>query len=213
MNLDDLMAVWRSQDAAPLHGVDKTLLHLALRQDEAKLQKERRIERWMTYVGSAGLVACMTIFLFMMIYDDDPRTDWDFAIPVVGAAAALLWGGAMYLSHRAQALRERRFGESLRDQLGRRIAQLDYQATRVVRLASVLATALPPVVCATAIILAGWRINNEPFRTEWFWIVGAIVVCALGSAAGVWEQRRRMERDLWPRKRRLEALLKEIDAP
>ena len=39
MNLDDLMAVWRSQDAAPLHGVNKTLLHLALRQDEAKLQK------------------------------------------------------------------------------------------------------------------------------------------------------------------------------
>ena len=50
MNLDDLMAVWRSQDAAPLHGVDKTLLHLALRQDEAKLQKQRRIERWIIYL-------------------------------------------------------------------------------------------------------------------------------------------------------------------
>jgi hypothetical protein len=37
-------------------------------------------------------------------------------------------------------------------------------------------------------------------------------VCAIGSAAGVWEQRRSMERDLLPRKRRLEALLKEIDA-
>ena len=37
MNLDDLMAVWKSRDAAPLHDVDKTLLHLALRQDEAKL--------------------------------------------------------------------------------------------------------------------------------------------------------------------------------
>ena len=211
MNLDELMSVWRSQDAAPLHGVDKTLLHLALRQDEATLQKERRIERGITYVGSAGLVACMTVFLFMMIYDDDSRTDWDFAIPVVGAAAALLWGGAMYVSHRAQALRERRFGESLRDQLGRRIAQLDYEATRVVRLASTLATALPPVVCATAIILAGWRVNNEPFRTEWVWIVGAILVCALGSVAGVWGQRRSLQRDLLPRKRRLEALLKELD--
>ena len=42
MNLDELMAVWRTQDAAPLHDVNKTLLHLALRQDEAKLQKERR---------------------------------------------------------------------------------------------------------------------------------------------------------------------------
>jgi hypothetical protein len=211
MNLDELMSVWRSQDAAPLHGVDKTLLHLALRQDEAKLQKERRIERWTTYVGSAGLVAAMAVFLFIMIYDDDPRADWDFAIPAVGAAAALLWGGAMYVSHRAQAARERHFGESLRDQLGRHIAQLDYQATRLVRLASVLATALPPLVCATAIILAGWRVNNEPFRTEWVWIVGSIFVCALGSVAGVWEQRRSWQQDLLPRKRRLEALLKELD--
>jgi hypothetical protein len=211
MNVDELMSVWRSQDAAPLHGVDKTLLHLALRQDEARLQKERRIERWMTYVGSVGLVAGMAVFLFIMVYDDDPRTGWDFAIPVIGAAAALLWGGAMYVSHRAQAVRERQFGESLRDQLGRHIAQLDYQATRVVRVASVLATALPPLVCATAIILAGWRVNNEPFRTEWVWIVGGIFVCAVGSVAGVWEQRRSWQRDLLPRKRQLEALLKELD--
>jgi hypothetical protein len=56
-------------------------------------------------------------------------------------------------------------------------------------------------------------VNNEPFGTEWSWIVGAIVVCAIGSVAGVWEQRRRMERDLLPRKRRLQALLKELDAP
>ena len=119
----------------------------------------------------------------------------------------------MYVSHRAQAVRERQFGESLRDQLGRHIAQLDYQATRVVRVASVLATALPPLVCATAIILAGWRVNNEPFRTEWVWIVGGIFVCAVGSVAGVWEQRRSWQRDLLPRKRRLEVLLKELDGP
>ena len=75
-----------------------------------------------------------------------------------------------------------------------------------------LVTALPPLVCATAIILAGWRVNNEPFKTEWVWIVGGIFVCAIGSVAGVWQQRRLMERDLLPRKRRLEALLKELDA-
>ena len=213
MNLDDLMTVWRSQEVAPLHDVNKTLLHLVLRQDEAKLQKERRRERWIISTASAGIVAAMAVFLFMMIYDNDPRTDWDFAIPIVGAVAAVFWGGAMYVSHRAQALRERTFGESLREQLTRHLAQLDYRATRAVRLASVLLTALPPMVCATAIILAGWRINNEPFGDEWVWIVGGIFVCAIGSAAGVWEQRRSMERDLLPRKRRLEALLKELDAP
>jgi hypothetical protein len=213
MNLDDLMEVWRSQDASPLYGVNKTLLLVAVRQEQVKLQAERRREKWITYVATAFLLAVMAFFLFVMFYDNDPRTDWDFAIPIVGAAAALLWGGAMYVSHRAQALRERSFGESLREQLDRHIAQLDYQATRVVRLASVLVTALPPLVCATAIILAGWRINNEPFGDEWVWIVGGIFVCAIGSAAGVWEQRRSMERHLLPRKRRLEALLKELDAP
>ena len=71
MNLDDLMEVWRSQDAAPLHGVNKTLLRLALRQDEAKLQKERRIERWIIYVVSAGVVAVMAVFLGMMISPRD----------------------------------------------------------------------------------------------------------------------------------------------
>ena len=44
MNLDDLMEVWRSQDASPLHGVNETLLRLALRQDEAKLRAQRRTE-------------------------------------------------------------------------------------------------------------------------------------------------------------------------
>jgi hypothetical protein len=208
MNLDDLMAVWRSQDASPLHGVDKTLLHLALRQDEAKLQKERRIERWVTYLGSVGLVAVMAVFLFIMITDDDPRTDWDFAIPIVGAAAALLCGGAMYVSHRAQARREQRFGESLRDQLNRRIAQLDDRTTMArVTLVSVLLGG----ICPTALILAGWRINNEPFSDEWVWIVGGILVCAMGSVAGVWAARHAVQRDVLPRKRRLEALLKELD--
>ena len=63
MNLYELMSVWQSQDAAPLHEVNQTLLHLALRQDEAKLQKERRIERWIIYVFSAGMVAAMAVFL------------------------------------------------------------------------------------------------------------------------------------------------------
>jgi hypothetical protein len=92
MNLDDLMEVWRSQDASPLYGVNKTLLLVAVRQEQVKLQAERRREKWITYVATAFLIAVMAFFLFIMFYDNDPRTDWDFAIPIVGAAAALLWG-------------------------------------------------------------------------------------------------------------------------
>jgi len=212
MNLDDLMAVWRTQDAAPLHGVDKTLLHLALRQDEAKLQKERRIERWIVYVASAGLVAAMAVFLGMMIVARERKvmTGWDFAIGIGGAAAALLAGGAMYVGHRAQARREERFGESLRDQLNRRIAQLDVRATIA---HATLVSVLLGGVGGTAILLLGYRVNQKPFSDDRYLLFSMILMCVvLPVAHGVWTIRRQA-RDVLPRKQRLEALLKELDAP
>jgi hypothetical protein len=213
MNLDDLMAVWRSQDAAPLHDVDKTLLHLALRQDEAKLQKERRRERWIIYVFSAGLVAAMAVFLSMMMLtrERDVMTGWDFAIGIGGAAAALLAGGAMYVGHRAQARREQRFGESLRDQLGRRIAQLDDRATRA---RATLVTVLLGGIGGIAIILLGYRVNQKPLSDDGYMLVSTILLCVvLPVATSVWELRRSVQREILPRKHRLEALLKELDAP
>jgi len=214
MNLDELMAVWKSQDAAPLHGVNETLLRLALRQDEAKLQKERRRERWIVYVGSTGVVAAMAVFLGMMIYFHRYRpekvvTGWDYALPIVGAAAALLAGGAMYLGHRAQARREQRFGESLRDQLNRRIAQLDDRETQV---HATLASVLLGGIGGTAIILLGYRVNDKPFSDDGYMLVSTILMCvALPVAAGVWDVRRQARAVVLPRKRRLEALLKELD--
>ena len=121
MNLDDLMAVWRSQDAAPLHGINETLLRLALRQDEARLRARRRREDWFIYLVSAFLVAFLAwliLLIFGMFFynDDDVIAGWDFVIPIVGAVAALLMGVALYMTRRAQAgasnALETRFGIS-----------------------------------------------------------------------------------------------------
>lgn len=122
-----------------------------------------------------------------------------------------MWACFLYLSRRAQALRERRFGASLRDQVARHLAQLDYQATRAVRLANVLRDGVPPFVAGIALMLGGWRINNEPFRTQWPWIVGGILFMGVISVGTVWLQRRRVKQELLPRLHRLEALLKELD--
>jgi hypothetical protein len=217
MNLDELMAVWKTQDAAPLHDVNQTLVHLALRQDEAKLQKCRRIERWTVYIFSAGVVAGMAVFLAMMIYFRGHRpervvTGWDLALPFIGAAGALLAGGAMYVNHKGQARREQRFGESLRDQLERSIAQLDDQATRA-RWTSVLAAAMMGGICPTAILILGSRISGKSLSDHGYMTFTMIFVCAWCVAAGVWEARRQTREVLLPRKRRLEALLKELDGP
>ena len=213
MNFDELMAVWKSQDAAPLHGVNKTLLHQVLRQDEAKLQKERRIVRWMIYVSGAGIVATIALFLTLMIHfhGQAPEkhgvvTAWDYLMGMGGAAAALLTGGAMYVGHRAQARREQRFGESLRDQLNRRIAQLDDAATGGHRTDVLILVAMGGI-CPIAILHFGRRINNMSISFVSYVMIALIICYVWWGVRGV---RRSVQRDL-SRKHRLEALRKELD--
>ena len=212
MNLDDLMAVWQTQNAAPLHSVDKTLLHLALRQDEAKLKAQRRKENWMIYLVSAGVFVGMAFLLALLTYhsDRDTVTGWDFVIPVVAGAAALVSMRSIYTTHREQVIREQSFGESLRDQLKRRIAQLDDQATTAFR-TSVLVTVLMGGICPTAILIGGWRINQKSISDDGYMLISLIVLTVWSAATGVWVLRHDVHQKMLPRKRELETLLKEIE--
>ena len=151
------------------------------------------------------------LFLGIMIYpqDDDVLIVWDYAVPVVGAAAALVMAGAMYAIRRTQAAREQDFGESLRDQLRRRLAQLDDQATRELRLT--LVGAVAAAICGMAIDVASRRINDVAYNEDWPILFGLIFLCAFSW--GHRRRRRSVQRDILPRKRRLETLLKELDAP
>lgn len=217
MNLDELMAVWKTQDAAPLHDMNKTLLHLALRQDEAKLQKELHRMRWIVYVFCAAAVVGMGLFLANMIllmifrYDMNGLTGWDLPLPVIGAAAAWISARAVYVNHRAQLLREQSFGESLRGQLQRSIAQLDHQ-TSTARRTSVLVVVLMGGICPTALLIATWRVNEKSISEDGFQLLGLIALCIWTVASSVWTLRHATEKEVLPRKRRLEALLKELDS-
>jgi hypothetical protein len=215
MNLDELMAVWKSQDAAPLHDMNKTLLHLALRQEEAKLQKARRRDRWIIYVFGSGLIVGMALFLTMMIGNMIVRDDmnglsfWDLVVPVIGAAGGVVSLRAVYLTHLAQMRREQNFGESLRDQLNRNIALLDGEKTNA-RRTSVLVMAMMGGVCPAAILVAAWRVNQKSISDDGYLLISMIVLCVWSVVSGVWSLRA-AERALLPRKQRLEALLKELD--
>ena len=213
MNLDDLMTVWRSQDVSPLHGVNETLLRLALRQDEAKLQRGRRWGRWFLYALAAFMAADMAKFFVVMIErDDDVFSGWDYAIPIVGAAAALLWAVLVFVTQRAQTAREQRFGDSLREQINRQLAQLDY-GVRFARLASLVGFLLLPIVCAMAKILASWRIHGRSFSEVSMLVPVVFMICwsILCVGFSLWWTRRAVRRKMLPRKRRLEGLLKELE--
>jgi len=91
MTLDDVLESWRSQDAAPLYSVNSEGLQQALRQELAAVRRGLRIEAWAIYGISALMFAGLAFIFAIMVYDDDPRTWWDFVIVILGAAAALLW--------------------------------------------------------------------------------------------------------------------------
>ena len=217
MNLDDLMAVWRTQDLSPLYGVDKALLHQVLRQEQAKLEKQRRKMRRFMYVVNAFLLITAGLFLAIMIDPNQPPTFsaglivWDYVVGGVGVAAAVTIAGALFALRRSRQAREQGFGDSLRDHLRRRIAQLDAEATGERRLGWTMVAAM--LICATAITILSGRISHVPVPwSEMIWPSPFKIVLILGFLYLLffrWMPRERQQK--LSRKRQLEALLKELD--
>ena len=215
MNLDDLMAVWRSQDAAPLHSVDKTLLHLMLRQEQAKLEQRLRRMRWFMYVTNAILFIMAGLFFAILIDPNQPPVFsarlvvWDYVVGVVGVAATLVLAGTLFVARRSRQAREQGFGDSLRDHLRRRIAELDAEATGERRLGLTMVATM--LICATAITLLSGRISHVPVPwSEMIWPSPFKIVLILGFFYLLSRRSAPRERNL-SRKRQLEALLKELD--
>jgi hypothetical protein len=217
MNLDDLTEVWRSQDLSPLYGVDKDLLHQVLRQEQAKLEKWLRRTRWFMIVVTAVLLINAALFLAIMIDPHQPPTFsarfivWDYVVGGVGVAAALTLAGALYVARRSRLAREQGFGDSLRDHLRRRIAQVDAEATGERRLG--LTVVVTTLICATAITIVSGRIQHVPVPwSEIVWPSPFAIVLILGFVYLLffrWMPRER-QRNV-SRKRQLEALVKELD--
>jgi uncharacterized membrane protein YqjE len=68
-------------------------------------------------------------------------------------------------------------------------------------------------IAPAVILLLGWRVNGKSISDDGYMLVTMIILCVWAVASGVWQLRRSVQKDILPRKRRVEALLKELDAP
>lgn len=209
MNLDDVMDAWRSQDQAPLYGVNEGRLQQALREEDAKRRRGLVLEARITYGLSALMFAGLALVFALMLFDDDPRTWWDFLIVTLGVAAAVFAAANLYIGRARLALRERHFGTSVHRELGRHLALLDYELSRTWRVSAITRTILPFYLCTLALYLSIGRINNEPFNwgTDGF----GFIVMSGAMWYGAWIAQHAAQ-DALPRKRRLEALLQKLEA-
>lgn len=216
MNLDDVIEGWRSQDASTFYGVlDKTLLHQTLRQEHAKLEKQSRRATWGGYVfGVAPLLISSGLFLAIMFQPnyDDVLIVWDYVVGVIGVAASIVVAWALFALRRSQRARERGFGDSLRDHLRRRLAQIDDEATRERRIG--LITLAAGLICVFAIPIAQSRIAHVPVPysdMNWPPLLPTVLIGVWLCLELFWWAPLRWRRTNMPRKRQLEALLKELD--
>jgi peptidoglycan/LPS O-acetylase OafA/YrhL len=210
MNLDDVMGAWRSHDLSPLFGVDKTLLHQVLRQEQARVEKRLRRMGWFMNVVTVFLFITAALFLAIMIdpKDDDALVVWDYVAGVVGVAAAIVLASAMFALRRSRRVRERGFDDSFRDHLRRHISQLDDESAGERRLALIVVAAT--LVCGAAISIAGHRINDVPWG-EFDWSPFPSVFILLFTCLLLFRWIPRARRRNVGRKHQLEALLKELE--
>jgi hypothetical protein len=212
MQLEELQVIWETQTERPAFSVNDFGLHLALYQVR---ERARRRLFWGCYfpgfVGSlVGLVILLALFVAFYFKDagnDFPMNVWDYLAFLVAALAIVLCASSMYLSRRKHEKDQSVFAPSLRQEIERGIAQIDFEIFTDTSGIAWRNGALGSL----AAILMGWeagRLNGDPLPWEILWMIGGLVVATF--VALVPASRQAVKQGL-QRKRVLEELHAKLD--
>lgn len=208
MNFDQMMDAWKVQDERPLYGVNRDLLQLVLQHEQAEIRRTLRRDQWMTYIMGPGMALFGAFWVWVAILKGAPLLHTVAA--GAGAAAFALWVGAYWLSRRRQAQRERGFGNSLRDEIGRNLSLVEYQLRNGSRGRATLWIA-PVMLGALLIYWLTFQINTSSGFSWWNHAI--IVLATLWFVTWLpYAGSRAVEQKFGPRRDRLRALLTALDA-
>jgi hypothetical protein len=174
MKLEELQAIWETQTERPGFSVNDFGLHLALYQVR---ERARRRLFWGGYfVGFVcsllGLVGLLVLFVVFYIKDPDndfPMNAWDGLAFLVAAIAIVLSASLMYMSRRKHEKDQSVIAPSLRQEIERGIAQIDFEiSTSTIRMAW---RYVALIYLATLLIC--WevgRLNGDPLPWNVLWM-------------------------------------------
>jgi Na+/melibiose symporter-like transporter len=208
MDFDEMLQAWKAQDERPLYGINADLLRLVLRGEQATIRRMERRDKWMVYLCGGGMALFAAFWLWVLIVVRGP------ALQMVAAAGGAIlfvaWVIAFWISRRRQSRRERGFGNSLKDEIGRSLSMVEFQIANGSFAKGVMWTA-PVLVGATLIYWLSFQINTDTGFTPMthFWMVGVLVWSAVfvPYAASI-----KVKKRLEPRRERLSELLEALEA-
>jgi len=208
MDFDQMLDAWKAQDDKPLYGVNRDLLQLVLRHEQAKIRRTLRLGKWMTYIFGPGMALFAAFWLWVAILNGVPALT--IAAAAVATAMFALWVGVFWVSRRRLAQRERGFGNTLKGEIGRNLSLVEYQIANE-RWGPAMLWAAPVMIGALLIYWLTFQINTDTGYSIWIhvWTVGAIVWSVVFTA---YATDREVKKKLEPRRERLRELLESLDA-
>jgi hypothetical protein len=180
MQLEELKEIWETQAERPVFLMNDIGLHLALYQSR---ERARRRLFWGGYfinfvvslLTLVGLLVMYVVFFFNELADGVLMNNWDdmaFLVALIAIAASAL---SMYTSCRKHEQGQSEFAPSLRKEIDRGIAQIDFE----IYTDSSWSAWRNASLVALGTILGGWefcRMMGDPRPWEVLWVVGGIVI-------------------------------------
>lgn len=217
MEFEDLQAIWDTQNDKPVFAMQDARLLVALYQ-QREHRRRRLFKQYfmpMYIIAPIGLVAIGFTFLaFFMkslyierIARDFPMSAWDYAAFAVAAGALVVMVVPLYIERKRHERTQQVFAPSLREELDRGMAQLDFEVTlnstsRVTRFYALL---------TIAVVLFVWevgRLNGNPTSWNQAWtFLSSMVLLSWIVFTG---QKKYVER-VMQRKRALESMRAALD--
>jgi hypothetical protein len=209
MDFDQMLETWRTQDAAPLYGVNRDALRRALQTEDASVRRVRRRDMWIVCIIGAGTAMFGGLWLGALIYQSKP------AIYIIAAAVGfgmvVTWVGAYCLSRWRQMKHERNFGNTLQGEVRRTLSRIDIEISRFGHWSAATLQIAPVMVGA---MLIAWSVGRSQ-SVGHDSLVGGLtmyLIPALFMVYLVRTGRRNVKQKLEPRQRRLRELLSALDA-
>jgi hypothetical protein len=218
VKFENEQAIWDTQNDKPVFSMRDAKLLLALYQQRER--SRRRLFWWeffpmytLTVVGLVGAGVVFWAFLWKSIYiekiaRDFPMTVWDYAAFAVVALCLLLMGAVVYAERKEHELTQNVFAPSLREELGRGIAQTDFtlgllHTPRILKLHGLL---------YIAVLIFIWevgRLNGNP-TPSWTMILFNVFLMAAATGFSLASAKRAKEK-LLARRATLESMRAALD--
>ena len=217
MKFESLQQIWDTQNDKPVFAMKDARLLLALYQQREQSRRKLFWRQFFPMYGAAAVMLAGAAFTFFAFYwksvyikkiaRDFPMNAWDYTMFAIAAISLLALVAILYAERKKQERTQDVFAPSLREELDRGVALLDfeltlYSAPRLFKLHSLLFAGV------LALVWEVGRLNGE--RTSWNMLFINLLCMGAATLPSLIAKKNK-EEALLPRRRALESMRAALD--